>query len=68
MTAGYQKIFDVQADPARPRIGFLQIARELDAKLPALTDALVAAKMTGDTVATIQTAKTARPREPGPAF
>ena len=58
MTAGYQKIFDVQDQPDRPRIGFLQIARELDVKLPALNDALIAAKAGGD-AATIQTAKTA---------
>jgi carbon starvation protein len=58
MTAGYQKIFDVQEEPDRPRIGFLQSARELDAKLPVLNDALTAAKAGGD-AAMVQAAETA---------
>jgi carbon starvation protein len=58
MTAGYQKIFDVQDQPDRPRIGFLQIARELDARLPVLNDALSAAKAGGDTAA-VQAAEAA---------
>ena len=43
MTAGYQKIFYNEDRADFPRIGFLQIARELDAKLPALQASLSAA-------------------------
>ncbi len=43
MTAGYQKIFDPS-----PRIGFLVVVKDLDAKLPALTQALDAAKAGGE--------------------
>ncbi|MBI3876887.1 MAG: carbon starvation protein A [Verrucomicrobia bacterium] len=43
MTAGYQKIFDPS-----PRIGFLVVVKDLDAKLPALTQALDSAKAAGD--------------------
>jgi carbon starvation protein len=32
-TAGYQKIFHEETDPRRPRIGFLQIANELNYKI-----------------------------------
>lgn len=38
-TAGWQKIFHTETDPKRPRIGFLQQARELEEKLPALEKA-----------------------------
>ena len=48
LTAGYQKLFDVQVLADRPRVGFLQTARELDDKLPALTQALAAAQAAGD--------------------
>jgi carbon starvation protein len=51
MTAGYQKIFHDEPRPTAPRIGFLQIARELEEKVPALTQALEAAKQTGDAAA-----------------
>jgi carbon starvation protein len=48
MTAGWQKIFDNETRPGFPRVGVLQMARELDAKLPALTDALASARTAGD--------------------
>ncbi len=47
MTAGYEKIFDVETRPAFPRVGFLQIARELDDKLPALEQAVTMARAAG---------------------
>jgi carbon starvation protein len=43
MTAGVQKIFHEELDPKRPRIGFRQIAREAEEKVPALEKALAAA-------------------------
>ncbi|MEQ1852209.1 MAG: carbon starvation CstA family protein, partial [Chthoniobacteraceae bacterium] len=43
-TAGWQKIYHVEADPGRPRVGFLQIARELEAKVPAAELARVTAQ------------------------
>ena len=54
MTAGLEKVFHNEVRPDFPRIGFLQIARELDTKLPGLQTALTAARQTGDaqTVAT----------------
>jgi carbon starvation protein len=48
MTAGWQKIFDNETRPGFPRVGVLQMARELDEKLPALTDALASARTAGD--------------------
>ncbi len=47
MTAGYQKIFYNELRSDFPRIGFLQIARELDAKLPPLQAALSTAQAAG---------------------
>jgi carbon starvation protein len=47
-TAGLQKIFHEEPNAARPRIGFLQIARELDAKLPALREAERVAQAAGN--------------------
>jgi carbon starvation protein len=48
MTAGYQKILHHEDRPNFPRIGFLQIATELDAKLPALQAAVTAVQNSGD--------------------
>jgi carbon starvation protein len=48
LTAGWQKIFHEEARPGFPRLGFLQIARELDEKLPALQAALGAAETAGN--------------------
>ena len=50
-TAGWQKIFYNETRPNFPRIGFLQIAQELEEKLPALQTALTAAQSSGDTKA-----------------
>ena len=44
MTAGWQKIFHNETRPDFPHFGFLQIARDLDAKLPGLEQATVTAK------------------------
>jgi carbon starvation protein len=48
MTAGLETIFHHEADPKRPRIGFLQKASELNNKLPDLQTALTAAEKTGN--------------------
>jgi carbon starvation protein len=48
LTAGYQKIFHAQARRDFPRVGFLQVARELDAGLPRLEQALAAAEAAGN--------------------
>jgi carbon starvation protein len=58
MTAGWQKIFHNETRPGYPRVGVLQMARELDEKLPALTEKLAAAQTAGDsaTVASAQKA------------
>ncbi len=48
MTSGVQKIFHEQSNPNFPRVGFLQIARELEAKLPALQQSLTVAQAKGD--------------------
>jgi carbon starvation protein len=47
MTAGWEKIFYNETRPGVPRVGVLQMARELDEKLPALKDALTAAQAAG---------------------
>jgi carbon starvation protein len=60
MTAGWQKIFDNETRPDFPRVGVLQMARELDAKLPALTDALAAARTAGDPTAVAAAQKAVR--------
>jgi carbon starvation protein len=51
MTAGWEKIFYEVTRPGVPRVGVLQMARELDEKLPSLSDALTAARATGDATA-----------------
>jgi hypothetical protein len=47
LTAGYQKIFHEEASAKRPRIGFLQIARELEEKKPGLVNAIMVAEQGG---------------------
>jgi carbon starvation protein len=47
LTAGVQKIFHEETRPNFPRLGFLQIARELDVKRPALEQAIEAARTSG---------------------
>jgi carbon starvation protein len=42
-TAGWQKIFHEETDSSRPRLGFLQIARELEVKIPDLEKTAIAA-------------------------
>jgi carbon starvation protein len=44
MTAGLQKVFHEEPDAKKPRIGFLQIAREAESKTPALQKAIDEAK------------------------
>jgi carbon starvation protein len=51
MTAGWQKIFYNETRAGFPRVGVLQMARELDDKLPALTESLNAARTAGDATA-----------------
>ncbi len=48
-TAAVQKIWHEESRPNFARIGFLQIARELDAKRPQLASAAIAAKASGVT-------------------
>ncbi len=60
MTAGVQKIFHEQPNPKFPRVGFLQIARELDDKLPGLQQAVTAAQTTGDALAVAAAQKVLR--------
>ena len=43
-SAGLQKIFHEEPDAKRPRVGFLQIARELEQKLPAASRAVAVAQ------------------------
>jgi carbon starvation protein len=57
-TAGWQKMFYYETRANFPRIGFLQIAHELDDKLPALETAVTAARSTGDAKA-LETTQTA---------
>ncbi len=40
MTAGLQKIFHREDDPKRPKIGFVQMAQDAQAKAPALAEAV----------------------------
>lgn len=54
LTAGVQKIFHHETRPNFPRLGFLQIASELEQKRPALEQAVQAARASG--VATSLTA------------
>ncbi|MEO6788129.1 MAG: carbon starvation CstA family protein, partial [Chthoniobacteraceae bacterium] len=44
MNAGLLKVFHEEPDPKRPRLGFLQMAREAGGKLPALAKAVDDAK------------------------
>jgi carbon starvation protein len=48
LTAGWQKIFHEETRKGYPRVGFLQIARELNEKAPALQQAVEAAKTSGN--------------------
>src|SRR5438067_596746 len=57
MTAGGEKIFHNETRLDFPRIGFLQIARELDAKIPALNASLEKAQSLGDPAAISLAAK-----------
>jgi carbon starvation protein len=57
-TAAVQKIWHQEDRPGCARIGFLQIARELDARKPALETAVTAARSTGEETA-INTAEKA---------
>ncbi len=48
MSAGLQKVFHEELDPKKPRLGFLQMAREAEAKMPALEKTLAdATALTG---------------------
>ncbi len=58
LTASWQKIFHHETRANFPRLGFLQIAQELDEKLPALEKALAGAKA-GSDVGVIATAEKA---------
>jgi carbon starvation protein len=58
MTAGWQKIFYNETRPGVPRVGVLQMARELDEKSPTLTAAVETAKSAADAMA-IQAAEKA---------
>ncbi|MEK0450939.1 MAG: hypothetical protein RL088_3207 [Verrucomicrobiota bacterium] len=44
MTAGLQKIFHEETDPKKQRLGFIQMAREAEEKMPALEKALADAQ------------------------
>ncbi len=44
MTAGLQKVFHEETDTKKPRLGFLQMAREAGGKMPALAKAVDEAK------------------------
>jgi carbon starvation protein len=48
LTAGWQKIFHEETRPGYPRVGFLQMAREFNEKLPALQQAVEAARTSGE--------------------
>jgi carbon starvation protein len=60
MTAGCQKIFHHEDRPNFPRLGFLQIAQELNDKLPALQSAAAALQNSGDTEALKKAEQTVR--------
>jgi carbon starvation protein len=51
MTAGLQKVFHEELDAKRPRLGFLQMAKEAAAKMPALEKAAADAKEPAETAA-----------------
>jgi carbon starvation protein len=51
ITAGWEKIVYNETRPGVPRVGVLQIARELDAKLPSLNETLASARAGGDAAA-----------------
>ncbi len=57
-TAGWQKIFHEELRSEMPHIGFLQIARDLESKMPALQAAVTAAESAGDAKA-LELARTA---------
>jgi carbon starvation protein len=52
MTAGLQKVFHEESDAKKPRLGFLQMAREASEKMPALEKAAAEAKGDAATAAT----------------
>ena len=52
MTAGLQKVFHEESDAKKPRLGFLQMAREASEKMPALEKAAADAKGDAATAAT----------------
>lgn len=58
LTAGWQKIFHHESRAGYPRVGFLQVARELDDRLPVLQEALRSArpKQDGDAIKSAQDA------------
>jgi carbon starvation protein len=60
VTAGLQKIFHEETRPQFPRIGFLQIARELKEKQPALAQAVTQARDRGDASAVAAAEKALR--------
>jgi carbon starvation protein len=62
-TAGYQKIFHQEPDPRRPRIGFLQIARELNHQISPEEQKLAYASGDPVRIARMDKAKRENPRQ-----
>jgi carbon starvation protein len=57
LTAGVQKVFHEETRANFPRLGFLQMARELDAKRPALEQAVETARAGGGAALVVAAAK-----------